>query len=319
MALAVAIVGPGALGTSMGRVLERGGARVSYVGRGGRVVGGAPLEEIVDSDVARGLDWPDDPAWDERVVLVTTKAYASKEVAFDHYLSELFQLGSVVSLQNGLGNVEALAASADPYALYAGATTHAATRAGGGVETIALGETVIAPWPSLRPNAADVARGLAETLSAHGLPTRAVDDPSALLWRKVVVSCGINALTAIERCTNGALLERPAALGRAIAAAEEARQTGLARGVDLARLDAEKTLRAVCERTARNRSSMLQDIEAGRRTEVREINGAVVAEAAKSHLKQAPVNAALLEEILSLEARRPRESAPQETLTRHGR
>jgi len=315
MALAVAIIGPGALGRSIGAVLERGGARVSYVGRGGKVVAGAALEE---NALGLGLSFPES-AGEDRIVLVTTKAYDTLHVVGD--VPGLLTSEAVVSLQNGLGNVEPLGDLWVAGLTCAGATTHAAKRsASGEVETIALGETVIAPVTGALDESGlqAWARDIAAALTAHGLPTRAETDAQRLLWRKVVVSCGINALTALERCTNGALLERPAALSRAIAAACEARAIGLARGVDLADLDAPAALRAVCERTAKNRSSMLQDIEAGRPTEVREIQGAVVNEAKKLHL-EAPVNAALLHEIESIEAPSlPRARAIPETLTRHG-
>jgi 2-dehydropantoate 2-reductase len=280
---------------------------VSYIGRGGKVLGGAPL----------------DPAGEEiDLALLTTKAYDTQEAI--EVSAPLLGKAPVVSLQNGLSSVGAIAGAVGDVRTLGGSTTHAARRLPSGeIETVALGETVIAPHVDIvgrrTARMGELARSVAALLRTHGLPTRAEEDLDRLLWRKLVVSCGINAVTAIERCVNGELLRRPAALARAIEAAEEARETGIAQRIDLEDLDAERALRDVCERTAGNRSSMLQDIEAGRPTEVHEINGAVIERAKRSWLRTSPANQALLDEIITLEARALRSRAEPETLTPHGR
>jgi 2-dehydropantoate 2-reductase len=95
------------------------------------------------------------------------------------------------------------------------------------------------------------------------------------------------------------LLARPAALARAVAAAREALEVGRERRVAVDPAEAAALIEGVCRRTAANRSSMLQDLEAGRRTEVDQLNGAVVGLAAwdEDDEHPAPVNAALLREI----------------------
>src|SRR5437764_990184 len=85
-------------------------------------------------------------------------------------------------------------------------------RGGAQVETrIAPGQWVGSAQMGRSADAGERARQIAATLSAHGLVTVAEPEMWPLLWRKVAISCGVNALTALEGCTNGDLLERPAA------------------------------------------------------------------------------------------------------------
>jgi 2-dehydropantoate 2-reductase len=94
------------------------------------------------------------------------------------------------------------------------------------------------------------------------------------LWEKLVINVGINPLTALLRVPNGALLELPQALEVAVAAAHEAQAVARAAGLNLSG-DPEARLSQVCSATAANRSSMLQDILAGRPTEIAALNAQV--------------------------------------------
>ncbi len=252
-ALKVAVVGPGAIGTALGRRLERRGAEVRYVGRGG-LIGSVPVPVPV----------PD-------VVLFCVKAYqtdAALETA--RAAGVVSDTTALVSLQNGLGNVERIAEAFGAARTFAGATTHAARRdpETGEVRHVAEGETRIAP---LEPASLPRARELSRALEAAGLgPCGVEEDARALLYRKLAVSAGINAVTALLRAENGVVRDDPDARSVAVAAAREAAVAG---GLDPA--EAERDLIAVASRTDRNRSSMLQDLEAGRETEVDAIHGAV--------------------------------------------
>jgi 2-dehydropantoate 2-reductase len=103
-----------------------------------------------------------------------------------------------------------------------------------------------------------------------------VADVEAVLWEKLLINVGINPLTALLRVPNGALPELPEAWALAVAAAVEALAVAQAAGVPLA-VDPEERLRQVCLATAANHSSMLQDILAGRPTEIEALNGQVAA------------------------------------------
>ena len=216
------------------------------------------------------------PPADLTLVLVKTWQTAAIGAALPGYLKPD---GLALTLQNGLGNVEQLGPRA-----CLGVTTMGATLLGPGqVRPGGTGPThVAAPaW-------------VAELLNAAGLEAAAV--PAAqvdgLLWGKLAVNCGINALTALLRVTNGALLERPDAVALLNAAAEECAAVAAAQGIALPYADAAAAARAVAARTATNRSSMFQDILRGAPTEIEAINGAVARLAERLGVP-APVNTVL--------------------------
>jgi 2-dehydropantoate 2-reductase len=123
-------------------------------------------------------------------------------------------------------------------------------------------------------SAAELA-AVVEIFRRAGFECQSRKDIGAVLWEKLVINVGINPLTALLRVPNGALLELPHAWEVAVAAAAEAQGVAVAAGFNLGG-DAEARLRQVCTATAANRSSMLQDILAGRPTEIEALNAQVV-------------------------------------------
>jgi 2-dehydropantoate 2-reductase len=108
------------------------------------------------------------------------------------------------------------------------------------------------------------------------------------LWEKLAVNAGINAVTALARIPNGDIVDGPAE-SVARAATREAAQTARDNGIGLAVEAAVETTLAVARSTARNDSSMVQDVEAGNLTEIDAINGYVVENAERA----VPVNETL--------------------------
>jgi 2-dehydropantoate 2-reductase len=142
-------------------------------------------------------------------------------------------------------------------------------------------------------------RQVAALFTASGLPCTHAADLGALLWRKAVVNAAINPITACLRLPNGEVLRRPESRLLSRVAAAEAAAVAAAEGVEVG--DAWGAVRSVLEATASNRSSMLQDIEAGRRTEVDSITGEVV-RAARRRGVAVPANAGLLRVVRALRA-----------------
>jgi len=244
-------------------------------------------------DVAGALSSPVD------LLVVVVKAYATADA-----LRWAVGAGAVgpdtvaLTLQNGLGNAEVLAAALGPERVLAGTTAQGATLlAPGQVRHGGEGPTHIAPWVPGGPAAAR-ADAVAALFTQAGLPTSVAPDPRPLLWAKLCVNCGINALTAILRVPNGGLLERPEARRLMELAAAEAGAVAAAEGVVLPADPVERTV-AVARATGANRSSMLQDVERGRRTEVDAINGAV-ANRGRTAGVPTPVNAVLADLVLAL-------------------
>lgn len=198
------------------------------------------------------------------LAIVLAKSWQTKNIA--GYVPRYLRAeGLVLSLQNGLGNLKLLGKKAVP-----GATSEAATVIGPGhIRYGGAGPThVAAPgW-------------VVETFNRAGLETHGCGpgEADSLLWGKLAISCGINALTALLRVPNGELLIMPPAADLMSRAALECACVARACGIKLPFEDAAGRVREVAERTAPNRSSMLQDILRGAPTECDAINGAVVRE-----------------------------------------
>jgi 2-dehydropantoate 2-reductase len=221
------------------------------------------------------------------LALVLVKAWQTAQVAA-YLAGYLAPDGLALTLQNGLGNLEQLGPRAR-----LGVTTVGATLVGPGrVRPGGAGTThVAAPeWVAALLRQAG--------FEAQTVPAAEVD---GLLWGKLAVNCGINALTALLRVLNGELLRRPEAAQLMVEAAQECAAVARARGVRLPWPDAAAQTRAVAERTAVNRSSMFQDILRGAPTEVDAINGAVAQEAGRRGVP-APINTILWRLVRALAA-----------------
>lgn len=228
-----------------------------------------------------------------RFALVLVKAYQT-EAAASELLRWLAVDGVAVTLQNGLGNLETLSRALGEQRAALGVTTAGArlmrpghVRAGGD------GPTRMARHPRTPP--------VVDLLNAAGLDASLSDDALGLAWGKLVVSCAVNPITALLRATNGALLqpEAKAAWALACEAAGEAALVAQSAGIHLPYAAPRLELERVLRRTAGNRSSMLQDVESYRQTEIDAINGAIVAEAARRGVP-VPVNRVLLALIHTL-------------------
>ena len=96
------------------------------------------------------------------------------------------------------------------------------------------------------------------------------------IWRKLMVNVAINPICAIAGIRNGGLLEIPELWAQSLEAMREAESVARASGVELEAIDIEDYLKKVVTATSENRVSMLQDLMAGRRTEIDVICGAVI-------------------------------------------
>lgn len=203
----------------------------------------------------------------------------------------------VVTLQNGVGNREALASVLGSARVGQGVTALGATLlAPGQVRHAGQGATVFARAPDPAAMAA-----LAALFNACGLPAELSDDLDALVWSKVVVNAGINALTALLRVPNRALATVPQARALLEQAVAEAAAVAQAHGVALQTDEAQARVLAVAEATGANRSSMLQDVLRGSPSEIATINGAVVREGQRLGIPT-PVNALLTALVAALDA-----------------
>lgn len=240
------------------------------------------------------------------LAIVAVKSAQTASVARD-IAPRLDSGGLVVTLQNGLGNRERLARALGDARVAAGTTAAAATLEGPGrVRFGGDGGTWLAP-PASGSIDDPRLRRLESLLGQAGFDVALREDADVLLWGKVAVNCAINPLTALAGVPNGDLLVSRQRRDLVAAIAAEVATVAKAKGIHLLEDPAERAL-AVARATARNTSSMLQDVRAGRPTEIEALSGAVVREAEGLGLT-APLNRALADAIRRFDGARTQDPA----------
>lgn len=206
--------------------------------------------------------------------------------------------GLVLTLQNGMGNADHLGQALAPGQVLAGTTSHGATLLGPGhIRHAGIGPTVIGPWlkDDLTP-----AGQVAEVLSQAGIETDVTANVHALVWHKLFINVGINAITALTGIKNGQILDLAATRQLSQKAVEEALDVARAKGITIEDKVVDHVF-TVAEATAANRSSMGQDVDNRRMTEINAINGAVVHEGRQLGVAT-PVNETLTALVQTLES-----------------
>ncbi len=211
---------------------------------------------------------------DRDAVIVAVKSYATR-AALAPLRGVLPPHALVVSVQNGLDN-DLAAREALPGARFvSGSTSQGAIALGPGrVRPIGRGVTTFARDERAAPTSDE----LAAAFAAAGLDARVVDDAAPLLWRKLVVNAAINPLGALARRTNGDVVSDPDLVPLARALVAEAVAVAASAGVAVD--DPWTMVQAAGRASAANRNSMLQDLDAGRPTEIDAISGALLRRAA---------------------------------------
>jgi 2-dehydropantoate 2-reductase len=206
--------------------------------------------------------------------------------------------GLVLTLQNGMGNAEILATALDPARVIAGTTAHGATFLNpGAIRHAGEGETVIGPWTAAGMGGAEA---IAEFFKGAGIATRAVADVHSVLWAKLFVNIGINAITALTGIKNGQLLNLEQTRELAREAVNEAMAVARGQGIAIQGDPVEKVYQ-IAKSTGPNRSSMGQDVDQRRLTEITAINGFIVRMAKQAGIA-VPVNRTLTTLIETLQA-----------------
>jgi 2-dehydropantoate 2-reductase len=201
--------------------------------------------------------------------------------------------GLALTLQNGIGNVEILRDVFGPDRAAGGsAVLGAFLEAPGIVRT--SGEGTV--WVEKHQRALPVIA----LLGSAGFETHLAVDLDSVLWAKLVANSAINPLSALLRVPNGELVEREQVRQTLEMVARETAGIAVTLGITLPFDDPAAYVVDIARRTAGNRSSMLQDLESGRETEVDAINGAVVAAAERVGML-APWNINMLQMIKAAE------------------
>jgi 2-dehydropantoate 2-reductase len=206
--------------------------------------------------------------------------------------------GVTITIQNGLGNYESLAAAvgerrAAVGVIYVGARLDAT----GALHATGPGRAELG-YPTGTP-ARPALDALAQALRSGGMTVTVLEDPWPSVWRKVATNAAVNPTTALLGVVNSELLGDHAAGRVADALAREVARVATAAGVPISEDDAVAWWREMAQLTGANRSSMLQDVEAKRATEIDAICGEVYREGGRRGVA-APLNQAMTLLVSSL-------------------
>jgi len=207
------------------------------------------------------------------LILICVKSFDTKQ-AVEQIKPLLQENTKIMTLQNGIGNIEIISELAGEDKVIGGITSEGATL----IETGKIchagrGETIIGTMDGKMP--VEI-RGIREIFNKAGLQTKLSRDIKGLAWSKLIINAGINALTAITRLPNGKLMEFEGTKRILRDAVTEATRIAKRKRVKLIYDDPLAKVEAVCESTSGNISSMLQDVLKKKRTEIDFINGVVV-------------------------------------------
>ena len=307
--MAIAVVGPGAIGCLLAAYLTRAGGTVCLLDH--RPERAKVLRErgiTVESE--RGefharmkVSATPTEIRSAELLILCVKANNTADAAA-RLKGSISPQSHLLTLQNGLGNVERLGEFFGSSQILAGTTSHGATllevgcvrHAGYG--EIFMGETGGAS--STRAGRSKL-QNLAAAFNRAGLEAQVVDDIESVLWRKLVVNVGINALTAILDMPKGELLRIHDCQSLMNGAVREAVEVARHCGIELNVPEEIDRVRDVCRSTKANISSMLQDVRRKKKTEIDQLNGMVVEMAARCGMST-PVNEVLTAIVRSLEA-----------------
>jgi 2-dehydropantoate 2-reductase len=208
-------------------------------------------------------------------VIFFVKTYHTQKAASDSLVLEKEDT-IFLTLQNGLGNEEAICKFVDPKKVMLGVTNHGATLLGPGhIRHAGWGKTYIGELDrKVTPRVAQIA----QLFTKAGIESEVSSNIQGLVWNKLFINVGINAVAALTGLKNGRLLDHPETLRMMEELVSEAVAVARKKGIQIEGNPLE-TVKAVAEATRENRCSMGQDFDNRRKTEIDAINGAVVREA----------------------------------------
>lgn len=274
-ALRVLVAGAGAIGQWLGLRLLQTGQDVTLLARprhveairadGLRVTGLTQAQghvaAVADLAEAKG-------AFD--LIVLTCKAHQTAGLAAQ-VAPRLRPDGVLLSLQNGLGNAEKVRHVLPRDRIAIALTSHGVMVERPGVLRHAgTGATLVGPFPGAAEGAA---RTAFRVLAQARLEPEWQDRMRGYVWRKAIVNAGINPVGALHAAKNGDVLKRSELRRMCLGLVKESEGLAKLLRVDLPPGDLQQAAITTLERTALNKCSMLQDIEARRATEVEQITG----------------------------------------------
>ena len=225
--------------------------------------------ELVDSESG---PLPDSVIGSCQAAIICGKAYSTpilSQIA-DEILSDE---GVAISIQNGMGHAQQISSRLGISRTLGGATTHGAWRDKDGIHWVGRGSITMGSLDGGSPD--EITTSLMKALDDAALSPIWTPDISKAVWQKLLINIAINPICSISGVRNGALLENDL-WEQSQEILQESLSVAQASGINITGPEIQNLLIEVVEATSGNRCSMLQDLMAGRRTEIDSLCGYVI-------------------------------------------
>ncbi len=317
----IAIMGAGAIGSVIGGMLARQGHRVTLIGRQPH------MEAVSEHGLLISGIWGEHTVCDitactsplflhpnqyqyqtkhnegyQDIVFITVKSFDTARAARD-VMPLVGPNTMVISMQNGLSNVETLAGIVGRDRMIGGMAIFGAVMPQpGSVEvTVIASETLVGELDGSHTPRVEAA---ARILDSAGIPTKVSDNIMQDIWHKALYNIALNPLSALFQVQYGRIADNPHTRWLIEQMISEAFAVASAAGIDLGFASPQEFLHILWEQklppTREHRSSMLQDILRGKQTEIDYINGAVV-RLGREHGIETPYNNAVVRMVKARE------------------
>jgi len=278
----IAVLGAGAVGCYFGGMLARAGAPVTLIGRPlhvgavarhGLFIDGLHFQKYIPVSASTEIS----AANDAEVVLFCVKTLNTEEAA-KSLVPHLAPNAALISLQNGVDNVERIRAAAKIDAYAAVVYVAAAMTAPGRVKHSGRGDLILGDLPGRAQN--DAGRRQVERIASlferAGVPCRVSSNVEGELWLKMIINCAYNAISALGRAQYHRVGGNRWTRELMIMVTKEALEVARAAGVQLPDVDMVETVLKISESMANATSSTAQDLARGKPTEIDSLNGYLV-------------------------------------------
>jgi 2-dehydropantoate 2-reductase len=267
------IIGPGAMGLFIAAKLSHAGLRVAildYKPERASVLNDTGINLITDGiTLSQQITVTSDPqiASQSRVCIIITKSYNTINAGEE--ILPFINDNAILTLQNGLGNVETLSTILNDKIIIAGSTTQGALRINSNtVQNTGDGMISIG-------NNSPITLTICNDFIKAGMKTIISENIEQVLWGKAVINSAINPLGAITNRKNGELLLSTDVMDLMKEVITESVTVANSMGINISINEYLKKTVNICRITASNTNSMLTDINNKKRTEIDAINGKI--------------------------------------------
>ena len=296
----IVIMGAGAIGSLFGALLAKKNT-VILIGRKKHInainKNGLIIEnntkinvKIAAQELIEHINFPPD------LLLLTVKSFDTRD-AIHQAKNVIDNHTLILSLQNGLDNIDKIKDIINPHQILIGITNHGAFFSKPGlIRHTGKGKTIIG---NINGKKTPRIKHIAQILTEAGIETSIGKDIFKEMWIKAIINSSINPLTAIFNCKNGCLLKNPILENIVERICKESTTIAQSIGMNIQYEQTIRTTKDIIKNTAENYSSMVQSLQTRRKTEIDSINKKIV-EVGKTRLVNVSLNTLLVDIIESL-------------------